>query len=196
MLDRSLPKRSEGNFNNSYAKHWNFEDHFIGGNNINKKVLNNKTKVNKLNNLKKNNKFINNNDKLTLGELIQIDHMVVNNLIKGNNLSIKIFNAIDPITRLMVSFAYTNANNKNASLFLKEKVLKLFPFKVKSIQVDGGCENKDKPIEVYFQSVACRLSAVCRNEVEEFMKYFPTANFGHKLSNESKLSLYNIRSSF
>ena len=63
--------------------------------------------------------------------------MVINNL---NGIPIRLFNAIDPITKISVSFGYAGANSRNASLFLKEKMIKLFPFKVKSIQVDGGSE--------------------------------------------------------
>ena len=127
------------NFNNCYAKPWNFEEHFIGSNNINRNILNNKTKMNKLNRLKNNNKFIDNisdNNKIHIGDLIQIDHMII----RKNNLNIRLFNAIDPITRITVSKAYSSANSKNAKDFLINKVLKLFPFKVNSIQVDGGSE--------------------------------------------------------
>ena len=99
--------------------------------------MNNKTKLKRLNNLKKNNRFINNNEKIQLGELIQIDHMVINNL---NNISMRQFTALDPITRLTVSKSYSSANSKNAKEFLINNVLKKFPFRIKSIQVDGGSE--------------------------------------------------------
>ena len=72
----------------------------------------------------------NNNNKIHMGDLIQIDHMVI----RKNNLNIRLFNAIDPITRITVSKAYSSANSKNAKDFLINKVLKLFPFKVNSIQ--------------------------------------------------------------
>jgi len=70
------------------------------------------------------------------GELIQIDHMTT---IK-NGIKVKHFGAIDPTTRFMTSEVYSNATSSTAKRFLEEKVLKEFPFKIKSIQVDGGSE--------------------------------------------------------
>lgn len=70
------------------------------------------------------------------GELIQIDHMTT---IK-NGIRVKHFSAIDPTTRFMISEVYSNATSNTAKRFLEEKVLKEFPFKIKSIQVDGGSE--------------------------------------------------------
>lgn len=71
-----------------------------------------------------------------IGELIQIDHMVLN---LYNGLSIKEFRAVCPITRVSTSRIYTNATAKNAKEFLKEMLFE-FDFEVKSIQVDGGSE--------------------------------------------------------
>ena len=61
-------------FSNSYSKPWNFEEHFIGdiNMNMNKKIKNNKTKLNKLDNLKKQNKLIQNKAKLTLTSLFTL----------------------------------------------------------------------------------------------------------------------------
>lgn len=70
------------------------------------------------------------------GELIQIDHMVLN---LYNGLRIKEFRAIDPTTRLSISRIYNSANAINAREFLKE-VRKEFEFDIESIQVDGGSE--------------------------------------------------------
>lgn len=70
------------------------------------------------------------------GELIQIDHMVLN---LYNGLKIKEFRAVDPTTRLSISRIYRSANAVNAREFLKE-VIKEFEFEIKSIQVDGGSE--------------------------------------------------------
>jgi putative transposase len=67
-----------------------------------------------------------------VGELIEFDHMTINN-------SLKHFNAICPITKIAVQRVYRAATCKNASDFL-EFALKGFPFKVLSIQVDGGSE--------------------------------------------------------
>ncbi|MCD8378448.1 MAG: integrase core domain-containing protein, partial [Candidatus Gastranaerophilales bacterium] len=70
------------------------------------------------------------------GELIQIDHMVLN---LYNGLKIKEFRATDPTTRLSISRIYSSANAVNAREFLKEVIYE-FEFEIKSIQVDGGSE--------------------------------------------------------
>lgn len=70
------------------------------------------------------------------GELIQIDHMVLN---LYNGLKIKEFRAVDPTTRLSISRIYNSANAVNAREFLKE-VRNEFEFEIESIQVDGGSE--------------------------------------------------------
>ena len=70
------------------------------------------------------------------GELIQIDHMVLN---LYNGLSFKEFRAVDPTTRLSISRIYNSASAVNAREFLKE-VRKELEFEIISIQVDGGSE--------------------------------------------------------
>lgn len=65
------------------------------------------------------------------GEMMQIDHMV-----EG---IYKHFAVICPITKLWYAQVYTKANSMNGSLFLDE-LCKFFPFKIYSIQVDGGSE--------------------------------------------------------
>ena len=70
------------------------------------------------------------------GELIQIDHMVLN---LYNGLKIKEFRAVDPTTRIAISRIYSSANAVNAREFLKEVIFEL-DFQIKSIQVDGGSE--------------------------------------------------------
>ena len=100
------------NFNNCYAKPWIYNKHNISD-----------TRLTNINNLKE-------------GDLIQIDHMVI----RKNDVIMRQFSAIDPTTRILVSYLYNSANSKNARDFLINKVLKLFPFKVNSIQVDGGSE--------------------------------------------------------
>jgi putative transposase len=69
------------------------------------------------------------------GELIQIDHMMVTK----HNISMKKFRAWDPVTKVMVADLTSNATSFTAAKFLN-KVIKEFPFSVKSIQVDGGSE--------------------------------------------------------
>jgi putative transposase len=69
------------------------------------------------------------------GEMIQIDHMSVTK----NNVSMKHFQAWDPTTKTIVADLASNATSNAAAKFL-QKVVKDLPFKVTSIQVDGGCE--------------------------------------------------------
>jgi putative transposase len=71
-----------------------------------------------------------------LGELIQIDHMSVTT---SANKQIKHFMATCPLTKITVSEAYNNANSQSGARFL-EKIIKEMPYKLKSIQVDGGSE--------------------------------------------------------
>ena len=70
------------------------------------------------------------------GELVQIDHMVLN---LYNGLRIKEFRMVDPTTRISISRIYTAATAVNAREFLKE-VKNEVEFEIKSIQVDGGSE--------------------------------------------------------
>ena len=70
------------------------------------------------------------------GELVQIDHMVLN---QCNGLKIKEFRIVDPTTRISISRIYNSANAINAREFLKEARNEL-EFEIKSIQVDGGSE--------------------------------------------------------
>ena len=88
-----------------------------------------------------------------LGELIQIDHMSVE-LEPGK--IVKHFKAICPITKLIVVQVYGTASSAIATDFLNI-ALKKFPFKISSIQVDGGSEFmkdfeqecKNKNIDLY-----------------------------------------------
>ena len=70
-----------------------------------------------------------------MGELVQIDHMSVNK----NGCYVKHFQAWDPCSKMIVAKATTSATSNAAAQFLK-KVIKDMPFKIKSIQVDGGSE--------------------------------------------------------
>jgi len=71
-----------------------------------------------------------------VGELIQIDHMVVT---VASKLHIREFRAVDPITRITYSKLCTKATSRCAKEFLLELKNK-FPFEIKSIQTDGGSE--------------------------------------------------------
>jgi len=72
------------------------------------------------------------------GEMIQIDHMSVS---VNSELIVKEFKAICPISRIVVSKQYKRATARNAKDFLKHLEAAL-PFKIKSIQTDGGSEFK------------------------------------------------------
>ena len=70
------------------------------------------------------------------GFLVQIDHAVIE-LPSGKR--IKHFNATCPVTKIRSDQAYSRATSKNAADFL-DQILREFPFKIRSIQVDGGSE--------------------------------------------------------
>lgn len=70
------------------------------------------------------------------GELIQVDHMHIQ---LPNGKSIKHFKAVCPMTKLTVEQAYMRACSSTASSFLRH-MQACFPFKIQSIQVDGGSE--------------------------------------------------------
>lgn len=76
------------------------------------------------------------NQSKQMGELIQIDHMV---LTINSKLKIKEFRAVDPITRITYSKLCTRATSRCAKDFLIE-IKNKFPFEIKSIQTDGGSE--------------------------------------------------------
>lgn len=65
------------------------------------------------------------------GEMIQVDHMT-----EG---IFKHFAAICPISKIVFAYAYRQATALTGADFLK-KVIFFFPFKITSIQVDGGGE--------------------------------------------------------
>jgi len=70
------------------------------------------------------------------GELIQIDHMSVS---VSAGFNVKHFEAVCPITKIVIAEAYGAAGSLNAKRFL-EFLIKKLPFPIKSIQVDGGSE--------------------------------------------------------
>ncbi|MBX9620972.1 MAG: integrase core domain-containing protein, partial [Alphaproteobacteria bacterium] len=69
------------------------------------------------------------------GQMIQIDHMTVSK----NGFSAKHFQAWDPTSKFIHAGLYSNAKSRTAKKFLKELIQKA-PFKIESIQVDGGSE--------------------------------------------------------
>ena len=66
-----------------------------------------------------------------LGQLVQIDHMSVGKF--------KHFAAACPISKMVFSYAYKSATSFSGADFL-QRVITFFPFKISSIQVDGGGE--------------------------------------------------------
>lgn len=74
------------------------------------------------------------------GELMQIDHMSVD---FGESFQVKEFKATCPVTGATIMQAYGKATSVNAKrflIYLKDQL----PFKLLSIQVDGGVEFKDE----------------------------------------------------
>jgi len=69
------------------------------------------------------------------GEMIQIDHMSVSK----NQLSIKHFQAWDPKSKFIFADVFSRASSSVAKTFL-HAFIKQAPFKITSIQVDGGSE--------------------------------------------------------
>jgi len=70
-----------------------------------------------------------------MGELIQVDHMSVSK----DGMNVKHFQAWDPRSKTIITEVYSGATSRAAAKFL-EKVAKQMPFKIRSIQVDGGSE--------------------------------------------------------
>jgi putative transposase len=69
------------------------------------------------------------------GQMIQIDHMSVT----VNQITVKHFQAWDPKSKFIQARVYSNATSQTAKKFLLE-LIKNAPFKIASIQVDGGSE--------------------------------------------------------
>ena len=69
------------------------------------------------------------------GQMVQVDHMVVTK----NQLHFKHFQAWDPYTKSLVAEVYSDATSISAKKFLI-KLIQVCPFKIQSIQVDGGSE--------------------------------------------------------
>lgn len=69
------------------------------------------------------------------GQMIQVDHMSVSK----NSFSLKHFQAWDPTSKFIHASLYSNAKSRSAKKFLLELIQKT-PFKIESIQVDGGSE--------------------------------------------------------
>ena len=56
-----------------------------------------------------------------------------------NNKGYRHFKAVDPITKIIIADIYYNAKVKTVADFLV-KVIDNMPFKIRSVQVDGGSE--------------------------------------------------------
>jgi putative transposase len=69
------------------------------------------------------------------GQMVQIDHMSVT----VNQITVKHFQAWDPKSKYIQANVYSNATSSTAKRFLLELIHKA-PFKISSIQVDGGSE--------------------------------------------------------
>lgn len=74
-------------------------------------------------------------EKIGMGERVQIDHMSVTK----NGIGVKHFQAWDRRSKYIKAVVYSNAKASSARKFLLE-LIKTCPFKIQSIQVDGGSE--------------------------------------------------------
>jgi predicted transcriptional regulator len=74
-------------------------------------------------------------EEMKIGERVQIDHMTISK----NGVCIKHFQAWDRCSKYIAANVYSNANSSSARRFLREFVENC-PFKIHSIQVDGGSE--------------------------------------------------------
>ena len=74
-------------------------------------------------------------EEMEIGERVQIDHMTVSK----NSVYIKHFQAWDRRSKYIDANIYSNAKSSSAKRFLLDFVSNA-PFKIKSIQVDGGSE--------------------------------------------------------
>ncbi|MFH0898367.1 MAG: hypothetical protein V1855_02215 [bacterium] len=70
------------------------------------------------------------------GELVQVDHAVIQ---LDSGATFKHFTAVCPFTKYASDQVFTQATSKLAANFLQH-TQSIFPFKIKSIQVDGGSE--------------------------------------------------------
>ncbi len=72
---------------------------------------------------------------MALGERVQVDHMTVNK----NGVTCKRFQAWEPRSKYIHAQVYSNARASAAKRFLME-LIEQAPFRIISIQVDGGSE--------------------------------------------------------
>lgn len=72
---------------------------------------------------------------VTPGNMVQIDHMTVSK----NGLTMKHFQAWDPVSKYVYANVYSNAKSATAKKFLLD-LIENTPFSILSIQVDGGSE--------------------------------------------------------
>jgi putative transposase len=74
-------------------------------------------------------------DSMEIGERVQVDHMSV----EKKGLSFKHFQAWDRRSKHINAQVYPDAKSSTARRFLND-LLRIIPFKISSIQVDGGSE--------------------------------------------------------
>lgn len=74
-------------------------------------------------------------EQMVVGERVQIDHMTAHK----NGITVKHFQAWDRRSKFLHADLYSKAQSKQAKAFLLD-LIKIAPFKILSIQVDGGSE--------------------------------------------------------
>ena len=118
------------------------------------------------------------------GILVQIDHMTC----RVGDKTIKHFNAWDRKTKINVAEVYSRATSACAAKFL-DKVIEEYPFKIESVQVDGGSEFmkdfeqacQDKGIKLFVLPPRCpklnggveRINQTWRTEFYNFRDDLP-----------------------
>jgi putative transposase len=125
----------------------------------------------------------------TVGHLVQIDHMSV----QKNGLKFKQFVAWDRTTKMIVTDVKDDAGSGTAANFL-DKVIAELPFKLVSVQVDGGSEFMDKFEE------KCKTNNItlyvlpprrpqCNGGVERTNKTFREEFYCHKTGSKTLLEI-------
>ena len=74
-------------------------------------------------------------EKMLMGERVQVDHMTA----RKNGMGVKHFQALDRRSKFIHAQLYGNATSRSAKRFLLA-LIEILPFKLLSIQVDGGSE--------------------------------------------------------
>jgi hypothetical protein len=90
---------------------------------------------------------------MVIGERVQIDHMTVTK----NGISFKHFQVWERKSKTIIAQIYSRARSSDAKKFLQHLIAEA-PYKIRSIQVDGGSE-----FMFEFENACAELSAFCES---------------------------------